>query len=114
MKNIAILGSTGSIGTQTLEVVREHPDELKVSALAAGSNKDLLKKQIEEFRPKLVSLADEGKALELKNELKVIFDIEDFSIIEINKGSLQVIVSLQYILKKMFFPHYMHIQKKII
>ena len=70
MKNIAILGSTGSIGTQTLEVVREHPDELKVSALAAGSNKDLLKKQIEEFKPTLVSLADEGKALELKNELK--------------------------------------------
>ena len=69
MKKIAILGSTGSIGTQTLDVVREHSDELQVVALAAGSNKERLKEQIKEFHPKLVSLSDEKKARELKEEL---------------------------------------------
>lgn len=69
MKKIAILGSTGSIGTQTLDVVREYSDELQVVALAAGSNKERLKEQIKEFHPKLVSLSDEKKAQELKEEL---------------------------------------------
>ena len=69
MKKIAILGSTGSNGTQTLDVVREHSDELQVVALAAGSNKERLKEQIKEFHPKLVSLSDEKKAQELKEEL---------------------------------------------
>lgn len=69
MKKIAILGSTGSIGTQTLDVVREHSDELQVVALAAGTNKERLKEQIKEFHPKLVSLSDEKKAQELKEEL---------------------------------------------
>lgn len=69
MKKIAILGSTGSIGTQTLDVVREHSDELQVVALAAGINKERLKEQIKEFHPKLVSLSDEKKAQELKEEL---------------------------------------------
>lgn len=69
MKKIAILGSTGSIGTQTVDVVREHSDELQVVALAAGSNKERLKEQIKEFHPKLVSLSDEKKAQELKEEL---------------------------------------------
>ena len=69
MKKIAILGSTGSIGTQTLDVVREHSDELQVVALAAGSNKERLKEQIKEFHPKLVSRSDEKKAQELKEEL---------------------------------------------
>ena len=69
MKKIAILGSTGSIGTQTLDVVREHSDELQVVALAAGSNKERLKEQIKEFHPKLVSLSDEKKAQKLKEEL---------------------------------------------
>ena len=69
MKKIAILGSTGSIGTQTLDVVREHSDELQVVALAAGTNKERLKEQIKEFHPKFVSLSDEKKAQELKEEL---------------------------------------------
>ena len=69
MKKIAILGSTGSIGTQTLDVVRSHSDELEVVALAAGSNKERLKEQIREFHPELVSLSDEKKAQELKEEL---------------------------------------------
>lgn len=70
MKKIAILGSTGSIGTQTLEVVREHADELSVAALAAGRNKERLLEQIKEFHPSLVSLSDEKMALELKKELE--------------------------------------------
>lgn len=69
MKKIAILGSTGSIGTQTLDVVRENKEELCVTALAAGHNKERLKEQIAEFHPSLVSLADEKLALELKHEL---------------------------------------------
>lgn len=64
MKNIAILGSTGSIGTQTLEVVRQNKD-LKVTALAAGQNIDLLEKQIREFRPDIASVWDEKRAKEL-------------------------------------------------
>ena len=65
MKKIAILGSTGSIGTQTLEIVREQGD-LLVTALAAGSNIALLEEQIREFRPALVSVWDESSAKELR------------------------------------------------
>ena len=68
MKKIAILGSTGSIGTQTLEVVRENGD-IKVTALAAGNNIELLEKQIREFKPKLVAVWKEEKANELKNKI---------------------------------------------
>ena len=68
MKKIIILGSTGSIGTQTLEVVREQKD-ITVTALAAGSNIDLLEQQIIEFSPKMVSVADERGALLLKRRL---------------------------------------------
>ena len=55
MKKIAILGSTGSIGTQTLEIVRQNKD-LVVSALSAGENIDLLEQQIREFRPLLAAV----------------------------------------------------------
>lgn len=58
VKKIAILGSTGSIGTQTLEIVRENPD-LKVVGLSAGKNIDLMEKQIREFKPEIVSLQSE-------------------------------------------------------
>ena len=54
MKRISILGSTGSIGTQTLDVVRAHPDKLKIVGLAANSNYKLLLNQIEEFKPQFV------------------------------------------------------------
>ncbi|QNM05273.1 1-deoxy-D-xylulose-5-phosphate reductoisomerase [Qiania dongpingensis] len=64
MKKISILGSTGSIGTQTLEVVRENPD-MQVTALAAGTNIELLEAQAREFCPRLVSLWDEEKAKDL-------------------------------------------------
>lgn len=69
MKRIAVLGSTGSIGTQTLEIVREHSEEFRITALAAGSNVDLLEQQVAEFAPKLVSLKKEADALELKRRL---------------------------------------------
>ncbi|MCI9399323.1 MAG: 1-deoxy-D-xylulose-5-phosphate reductoisomerase [Lachnospiraceae bacterium] len=68
MKKIAILGSTGSIGTQTLEIVRENTD-LEVVGLAAGSNVELLEKQVREFRPRLVSLQSEKFCKELKLRL---------------------------------------------
>ncbi len=68
MKRIAILGSTGSIGTQTLEIVRENPD-LEVVGLAAGANIDLFEKQVREFKPRLVSLRDEAACRELKVRL---------------------------------------------
>src|SRR5271157_1473577 len=54
VKKLVILGSTGSIGQQTLDVVRTHPDKFKIIGLAAGDNLDLLKKQIHEFKPELV------------------------------------------------------------
>ena len=56
MKRIALLGSTGSIGTQTLDVVRKHPDRFRIVALAAGSNAELLASQVDEFRPALAVL----------------------------------------------------------
>lgn len=65
MRKISILGSTGSIGTQTLDVVRNQGD-IQVTAMAAGSNITLLEKQIREFHPSLVAVWDEKKALELK------------------------------------------------
>ncbi|HQY32185.1 MAG TPA: 1-deoxy-D-xylulose-5-phosphate reductoisomerase, partial [Thermomicrobiales bacterium] len=55
---IAVLGSTGSVGTQTLDVVRAHPDRFKVVALAAGANCALLQEQIDEFRPVIVGAID--------------------------------------------------------
>lgn len=68
MKKIAILGSTGSIGTQTLEIVRDNPD-LQVVGLAAGTNIELLEKQVREFQPRLVSLQNEADCRVLKTKL---------------------------------------------
>lgn len=68
MKQIAILGSTGSIGTQALNIVDQNKD-LKVVALAAGSNIQLLEKQVRKYQPSLVAVWDEGKANELKTIL---------------------------------------------
>lgn len=69
MKKIAILGSTGSIGTQTLEVVRENGD-LEVLGLAAGNNIKLLEAQIREFHPKVAAVWSEEKAKELRENVK--------------------------------------------
>ena len=68
MKKISILGSTGSIGTQTLDVVR-NIEGFEVKALSTNKNIDLLEKQIEEFHPKKVAVMDEEKAYELKKRI---------------------------------------------
>ena len=65
IKKIGVLGSTGSIGTQTLDIVRANPD-MKVIALAAGSNVDLMEKQVREFHPSVCVMWKEEAAKELK------------------------------------------------
>ncbi len=87
MKKIAILGSTGSIGTQTLQIVRTNQD-LEVTALAAGSNIDLLETQIREFHPSLVAVWGEEKAAELKIRTKDL----DLKIVSGMDGLLEVAV----------------------
>ncbi len=70
MKNLSVLGSTGSIGTRALDIVRMHPDRFNVTCLCAGENIDLLARQIEEFNPKLVSVIDEARAFELSERIR--------------------------------------------
>ncbi len=70
MKNLVVLGSTGSIGTQTLDVVRANPDLFHVSVLVANRSDELLEKQIEEFQPELAVLSDEAAAMRLKSRYK--------------------------------------------
>lgn len=69
MKGISILGSTGSIGVQTLDVVRRHPRFFRAVGLAAGSNIDLLEAQVREFGPSVISCSDETMARDLKKRL---------------------------------------------
>ena len=66
MKNLVVLGSTGSIGTQTLDVVRANPDRFHISVLVANRSDELLEKQIKEFQPELAVLSDEAAAKRLK------------------------------------------------
>ena len=68
MKNIAILGSTGSIGTQTLQIVRDNPDELCVKGLAAGGNVERMEGQIREFHPELAVMWSEEAAVSLREK----------------------------------------------
>lgn len=70
MKKISILGSTGSIGTQTLDVVEKNQEELQVVALSANENIDLLYQQVLKFKPQMVSVYNKDKALELRDRLK--------------------------------------------
>ena len=67
MKNLVVLGSTGSIGTQTLDVVRDNPELFHVSVLVANRSDELLEKQINEFQPELAVLSDEDAAKRLKS-----------------------------------------------
>ena len=69
MKRLVILGSTGSIGTQTLDIVRGNKEDLSVTALAAGRNVSLMEEQIREFAPRLAVLFDEKAAEELKTRI---------------------------------------------
>lgn len=70
MRRLSILGSTGSIGKQTLEVVRKAPGDFTVESLTCGSDIDTIFDQIKEFRPKVCSVVNENKALELSARLK--------------------------------------------
>lgn len=72
MKRLAVLGSTGSIGTSTLEVIRAHPDRFRAYALAAGRNIDLLRRQILEHRPALVAVSDADDAKRLASEFSAV------------------------------------------
>lgn len=69
-KQIAIIGSTGSIGTQALDIVRSYPDRLKVTALAAGRSVSKMEEQIREFGPELVCMWDEAAAADLRDRVK--------------------------------------------
>lgn len=86
MKSISIIGSTGSIGTQCLDVIRKNKDKFKVVGLTANRNIDLLQKQIEEFQPEAVAVTNKSDAAELKKRIKnskaeVFFGIEGLCII---------------------------------
>ena len=69
MKRLAILGSTGSIGTSTLKIIKQYPEKFQVKALAAKQNIDLLEQQANEFHPELIAVYDKDKALELQKRL---------------------------------------------
>lgn len=71
MKNLSILGSTGSIGTQTLEIVKQYPDKFKIIGLTANNNIELLKKQIQEFKPEAAAVMNKEKADLLKEKIDV-------------------------------------------
>ncbi len=87
LKKIAVLGSTGSIGTQTLDVVRANKD-LKVEALGAGSNIELLEQQIREFRPRLAAVYREEKAAELRERVRDL----DVTVVSGMEGLLELAV----------------------
>ncbi|MCK5282250.1 MAG: 1-deoxy-D-xylulose-5-phosphate reductoisomerase [Nanoarchaeota archaeon] len=76
MKNISILGSTGSIGTQALDVIRNNNSEFSVKALACNSNIELLKKQIAEFKPEAAAVFNKEKADELKADIPIYSGME--------------------------------------
>ncbi len=69
MKRICVLGATGSIGRQTLDIVKNHPELFKIVSLSTHQNIELLTKQIEEFNPKVVAVTDENTAVALKSSI---------------------------------------------
>ncbi|NJM17755.1 MAG: 1-deoxy-D-xylulose-5-phosphate reductoisomerase [Richelia sp. RM2_1_2] len=70
MKTISLIGSTGSIGTQTLDIVSQYPQQFRIVGLAAGRNVELLASQIRQFRPSIVAICDEDKLPQLKEAIK--------------------------------------------
>ena len=86
MKKISLLGSTGSIGVNTLDVVDRNPESFQVLAMSAGSNVDLFAEQIRKFKPKIVSLFDSTKVSTLKERIADL----DVEIIEGNEGPISV------------------------
>lgn len=71
MKSVVILGSTGSIGTQTLDVIAAYPEKFEVKALVCSKNISLLKEQIDRFHPQAVAVEDEEKAAHLRKQVKI-------------------------------------------
>ncbi|MDT9185116.1 1-deoxy-D-xylulose-5-phosphate reductoisomerase [Limnospira sp. PMC 289.06] len=85
MKAITLLGSTGSIGTQTLDIVAHHPDKFKIVGLATGSNVTLLAQQVRQFRPEIVAICDQNKLWELR---EAIADLDPQPIIEAGESGI--------------------------
>jgi 1-deoxy-D-xylulose-5-phosphate reductoisomerase len=100
MKNIAILGSTGSIGVNALRMIKANPEEYKVIALAAGKNIELLLEQVKDFRPTAIAVLEETAAMELKAQLtnagkiQVFFGTEGFSRLATMEGVDTVISAM--------------------
>lgn len=97
LKKIAILGSTGSIGTQALEVIRAHRDKFSVEVLTAHSNAELLIKQALEFKPNAVVIADESKYKEVKGALehehiKIFAGVDSLSQI-VDSGEIDIVLT---------------------
>ena len=90
MKRVSVLGSTGSIGTQTLEVARQNPDEIKITALAAGTNVDLMEKQVREFMPEIAVMDDEKAAKDLKERIA---DLNGVKVLTGMDGSMEMAAS---------------------
>ena len=84
MKNIAILGSTGSIGKSALSIAKSHPDLFTISALAANTSVDLIEQQVRQFHPKLVALYDQSAANLLRQR------ISDLKSVEVMSGAMGI------------------------
>lgn len=91
MKKILILGSTGSVGINALNVIREHPDKFVVVGLSSNSNIDLLEQQIKEFNPKIVAVKNSSKAKELSDRLN-----NSLEILDRDAGIQAIATSLDY------------------
>ena len=98
MRHIALLGSTGSIGTSTLDVVAAHPEQLAVAAMAAGRNRALFKAQCERFRPRCVSLARPEDAAWLAKELSyaptILYGMEGLMACALEAGADTVVAAV--------------------
>lgn len=99
MKALTLLGSTGSIGTQTLDIVAQYPEQFRIVGLTAGQNVTLLAQQIRQFRPEIVAICDEDKLLELKEAIadldpQPILLAGESGVVEVAKyGEAQAVVS---------------------
>lgn len=97
MKNIVILGSTGSIGTQTLEVVERFPEQFRVLALTAGSNIELLEEQSKKFQPELIVVKNEEDAKKLASKgiaQEILFGMDGLKVAATHSQAEMVVVSL--------------------
>ncbi len=91
MKKIALIGSTGSIGKQTLSVVRRYPDKFKIVSLAAGNNVGEFLKQVEEFKPLVATLSATPNELNLPNGVEFFGGEDSFKNAIINEADIVVV-----------------------